>query len=361
MLANNPLLVKGMENQNLTAAKLPDKNLQIRIADIVLFVQKYSLIIILVAFISAALGFAYSYTIEKTFRAKTLLLPEYSMGGNSFFSAMNSQASDGAEKLTPDLYPTVLKSSNFGMYLLKQPVIDQNNKSFPTLKAFFDQGVKPGFFSSSKPSEKAPVKSKAPIKLPNPDILSLSSEEEGAIGSAVSLVSVSVEKKDGIITIESEMTDPVVATQLVEAGKKYLVQYVEDYRTAKTQGQAEFLESRAKEARKRQQNAEYALQNYRDHNRNTFLNVARIEEQRLQSDYTLAQSIYADLVQRLEQANIKVKQEKPVFKVLEPAKIPFNKSNPKRLFIAVIFGVVGGFISLLYILFFKEKIHHHFF
>jgi len=350
-----------METQNLTVDKIPDKNLQIRISDVVHFVQKYFLIIVLISFTAAAIGFAYSYTIEKTFKAKTLLLPEYSMGGNSFFSAMTSQSSDGAEKLTPDLYPTVLRSSAFGMYLLKQPVIDQNNKSYPTLKTFFEQNTKPGFFSSSQSSEKAPVKSKEPIRLPNPDILSLSSEEEGAIGSAVGLVSVSVDKKDGIITIESEMTDPVVATQLVEAGKKYLVQYVEDYRTAKTQDQAQFLEVRAKEARKRQQNAEYALQSYRDHNRNTFLNVARIEEQRLQSDYTLAQSIYADLVQRLEQANIKVKQEKPVFKVLEPAKIPFNKSNPKRLLIAVAFGVIGGFVSLLYILFFKEKIHHHFF
>ena len=350
-----------METQNLTVDKIPDKNLQIRISDVVHFVQKYFLIIVLISFIAAAIGFAYSYTIEKTFKAKTLLLPEYSMGGNSFFSAMTSQSSDGAEKLTPDLYPTVLKSSEFGMYLLKQPVIDQNNKSYPTLKTFFEQNTKSGFFTGSQSSDKVPVKSKEPIRLPNPDILSLSSEEEGAIGSAVGLVSVSVDKKDGIITIESEMTDPVVATQLVEAGKKYLVQYVEDYRTAKTQDQAQFLEVRAKEARKRQQNAEYALQSYRDHNRNTFLNVARIEEQRLQSDYTLAQSIYADLVQRLEQANIKVKQEKPVFKVLEPAKIPFNKSNPKRLLIAVAFGVIGGFVSLLYILFFKEKIHHHFF
>ena len=134
-----------MENQNLTATKLPDKNIQIRIVDVIQFVQKYFIVIVLIAFISAVIGFAYSYTIEKTFKAKTLLLPEYSMGGNSFFSAMTSQASDGAEKLTPDLYPTVLRSSAFGMYLLKQPVIDQNNKSYPTLKTFFEQNTKSVF------------------------------------------------------------------------------------------------------------------------------------------------------------------------------------------------------------------------
>lgn len=332
-------------------------NQQIKIKDVILFIQKYFLMIIIISGISGVIGFVYSYTLPKTFKSTSLVLPEYSMGNNSFFSAMTSQSADGAEKLTPDLYPTVLRTSEFGIYLLKQPVVDQNNKLHSTLRDYLRQRAKPGLLSGIMPSPKPTGKPKAQIKFPNKGILSLTSEDEQAIRSAVSLVSVSVEKKDGIITIESEMTDPVVATQLVEAGKNYLVNYVEDYRTAKTKGQAEFLDDRVKEARRRQQSAEYALQNYRDHNRGTFLNVARIEEQRLQSDYTLAQSVYADLVQRLEQAKLKVKQERPVFKVLEPAKIPTDKNSPKRVIIAIFFAIAGGILALLYIVFVKEKYH----
>jgi len=351
-----------MEQQYKTAAINSEKAIQIKIKDVILFIKKYVVIIGIITFLSAILGFLYSYTITKTYKAQSLVLPEYSMGSTSFFSALNAQASEGAEKLTPDLYPTVLRSSEFGIYLLKQPVIDENNKQYPTLKSYLQRDTEPGpfsFFSSTaKKEQPAPT---SIVKLPNKDILSLSPQEQQTINSAVNLVRVSVEKKDGIITIESEMPDPVVATQLVEAGKSYLMKYVEDYRTAKTLNQANFLQERVKEARKRQQNAEYALQTYRDHNRNTFLNVARIEEQRLQTDYTLAQSIYGDLVSRLEQANLKVKQEKPVFKVLEPVKIPFDKSGPNRKLFAAIFGLAGGVLSLLFILFFKEKIHKNFY
>jgi uncharacterized protein involved in exopolysaccharide biosynthesis len=153
------------------------------------------------------------------------------------------------------------------------------------------------------------------------------------------------------------MSDPVVAAILVEASKKYLINYVEEYRTSKTTNQVTFLQERVSESKSRQQKAEYALQSYRDRNRGSFLNVARIEEQRLQADYTLAQSIYSDLVVKLEQAKIKVKEEKPVFKILEPAKVPTNKSSPKRPIIAFIFAVAGGFLTFFYIIFFKEKYH----
>lgn len=349
-----------MENNNISSALNSEGNIQIKIKDVILFFQKYLLSIVIAAFLFAVLGFAYSYTLPKTYKAQSQMLPEYSMGNTSFFSAMNAQISEGAEKLTPDLYPIVLRSSEFGLYLLKQPVIDQNNRKYPTLKVYFEKTAKAGksFFLSSTKKD-MPV-SKPSIQLPNKNILTLSPEELQAVNNAVNLVRVSVEKKEGVITIESEMQDPVIASQLVEAGKSYLIKYVEDYRTAKTQSQADFLKERVKEARRRQQNAEYALQSYRDHNRNTFLNVARIEEQRLQTDYTLAQSLYGDLVSRLEQANLKVKQEKPVFKILEPVKVPFDKNSPKRMIIALISGVAGAIIFLLYILFYKEKIHHNF-
>ena len=335
-------------------------NPQILIADVLSFVSQYFKIVILIAVLSATLGYLASFLITNKYKAQALLLPEYSMGGNSFFSAINSQAAEGAEKLTPDLYPTVLRSSEFGAYLLKLPVLDQFSKSYGSLKDYLDQNSKPGLLARILPQKSSESDQHKKVILKNSEILTLSKEEEDAIKFTSGILGVNVEKKDGIITLHSEMTDPVIAAQIVEAGKKYLIEYVEDYRTAKTKGQAEFLEVRVKEARRRQQHAEYALQSYRDRNRNTYLNVARIEEQRLQSDYSLAQSLYADLIQRLEQANIKVKQEKPVFKVLEPVRVPNTTSGPRRLVLAAISGISGAILSLFYILIFIKKVHKNF-
>ena len=351
-----------MSEQLQSYNKNQDQILQIRLGDILLFIRKYFLLIGLVALAFGILGYLVSLTFTKTYKVNTLLLPEYSMGTSSFFS-MASRSSEGAENLVPDLYPTVLKSMPFGIYLLKQPVLDQNNKSYPTLEDFL-KSPQPsfGFFSSAneKDSKQPVAKAQLPIQLPNKNILSFNSDQDQIIRSAIGLVSSSIDKKNGIITIESEMADPVVASQLVEAGKNYLVTYVEEYRTAKIAQQTEFLKDRVKEAKRRQTNAEYALQSYRDNHRDAFLNVARIEEQRLQADYTLTQSLYADLNLQLEQSIIKMKNEKPVFKVLEPAKIPLFPSGPKKLMNALFCAIFGGVISLFYILLFREKVYRHF-
>ena len=60
------------------------------------------------------------------------------------------------------------------------------------------------------------------------------------------------------------------------------------------------------------------------------------------------------LATQLEQAKIKVKEETPVFTVLEPVKVPVNKSRPKKLFvvlgslfIGVIVGIAAGIAQVL--------------
>jgi len=327
--------------------------------DLMLFFSRNIKLLLLITLVSAIVGIAGSYLLPKTFKAQTILLPEYKMGGNSLISmAMGINSSEGAERLVPDLYPNILLSVPFGLYILNVPVTDNKNTQYPSLKNYFERNATTSIISKifSFGSVQKTSAKESSILLQDKEILSLSKQDENLVKSVNNLVKASIDSKSGIITIDCEMKDPVVAAILVNAGKKYLINYVEEYRTSKQVQQSSFLTQRVVEAKKRLYNAEYALQSYRDRNRNAFLNVARIEEQRLQSDYTLAQSIYADLVQRLEQVKIKVKEEKPVFKVLEPAKIPLDKNGPKRFSIGIIFAFIGGFFTFIYIVFFKEKL-----
>lgn len=333
---------------------------EITIKDIIGFFQKYFLLLTISLIGGAVLGILFSFTISKTFKAQTILLPEYKIGGgNSFFSMVGSgNSGEGAEKLIPNLYPNILSSSPFAIFLLKQPVTDQNNRVYKSFEQYLKRDSASvsfisNFFTTNTNEKKQPVKAR--ILLPDKDILSLDVTIQQMITSVSTLVKTDVDIKNSIITISCEMTDPVVAAILVEAGKKYLVQYVEEYRTYKSNIQVTFLEQRVWEAKKRLQGSEYSLQNYRDQNRNTFLNTARIQEQRLQADFMLSQSIYNDLVIKLEQARIKVKEERPVFKVLEPSKIPLTKSGPNRFLIGTLVGFLASFATLLYIIFFKER------
>lgn len=332
---------------------------QITLSEVFSFFRRYYLLLIVAGVLFAILGVAYSFTLPRTYKAQTVLLPEYGMGestGSSFMkAAMGLNNTDGAEKLVPTLYPKVLQSIPFGMHVLAQPVTDKNNRNYKSLKAYLESQYSPGLLSRLFPSGEKKQETTVKPKIKN--ILSFTSAEKSFISVACALVTVDVLRNENIISINSIMTDPVVAAMLVESGEKYLIKYVEDYRASKAIQQVEFLNQRVAEARKKQQNAEYALNAYRDRNRNAFLNVARIEEQRLQSDFTLAQSLYSDLVLRLEQARIKVKEEKPVFKVLEPTNIPLDKNGPNRKLIGLGFGFMGTILTLLYIIFVREKYH----
>ncbi|MCE7069500.1 Wzz/FepE/Etk N-terminal domain-containing protein [Dyadobacter sp. CY327] len=334
---------------------------EISFIEVLGFFKRYFLVLVVAAIAFGILGVAISFLLEKRYTAQTILLPELGSSRNSsFFSMALGAGSDPSGKLVPELYPNILSTVPFGQYLLKVPVVDQDNVSYTSLENFMKRDSSQSFLSrllsfGSKKSDKPASKPKTDI-----GILSFTMEQERLVNAAKGLVQATVGATDGIITIESEMTDPVVAAMLVSASEKYLIEYVTNYTVSKTTQQVEFLQKRVEEAKKRQQGAEYALQAYRDSHRNTFLNVARIEEQRLQAEYVLSQAIYSDLSNKLEQFKIREKEEKPVFKVLEPVRVPLSKSSPKRFFIGIIFSVLGVFFTLSYIIFFKEKLHKQF-
>ena len=349
-------------SQKIVSGEQYEPAFEIHLTDVIAFFRKYILLIAIAGGLAAVLGYLLSYTQTKKYTAKTILLPEYSSSKSSFFSlAVSGNNTDGPGNLTPDLYPTVLESSSFGEYLLKQPIITQSGQKFPTLKAYLSKPASVSLmakirslFSSNKPAHGA---DRPKLDLKGSGVSYYSMQENNLISGAKGMISASIEQKNNLISIESELPDPVLAAILVEDAKAYLIDYVEDVRTAKLNQQLAFLTSRTEEAKKRLKKSEYALQSYRDQNRNAFLNVARIEEQRLQAEYTLSQSIYSDLVFKQEQMRIKVKEEKPVFKVLENTKVPLITSSPRRLIIAMIFGGLGAFAALLYIAIIKEKFH----
>jgi len=326
---------------------------EITFNDISTFFKKHYFFLALFTVFCTFFGYAMSYTMAKMYRSETVLLPEQgpANGGGFLASLAGLGGISAIEKIgavRTDLYPNVMKSMPFAIFMLKQPVKDINNKNYKSLEEFLSEKPKGHFFGLIPASPE--VNSPPSPKLADKEILTLSLKEENNARSILGLINTTIDPKTGIITIESETKDPVVSAMAVSAASRYLLNYVEDYRTGKTAREVTFLAKRMSEAKQREMRAEYALQSYRDRNRNAYLNVARIEEQRLQSDYTLAQSLYIDLARKYEQAAIKVKEEQPIFKVLEPAKVSFQTSKPRRALIALSFGFLGFISALAFIL-----------
>ena len=312
-------------------------------------IKRNFLIILLAGLIGGIIGGSLSFLLPKKYTSRAQLLPEYKESRLSGFSSLASLAgvditnSAGSDAIRPDLYPNILQSTPAIMYLLKQPVKTSTKVKYNRLIDYLEKDSKtkvplPEILSSHSPAS----------------VLNFSKREIQLISSLKSKIASSFDKKTGIIGISVEMPDPVVAATTVSHTVQYITYFVSNYRYQKKHEQTEFLKTRVQEANKQLQKSEYALQRYRDNNRNLFMNVAKIEEQKLQSNYLHAQNLRNDLIIQLEKSAFAEKEELPVFQVLEPPIVSLGKSGPNRMFFAVT-GAVLATLLIVIALSFRKK------
>lgn len=340
-----------------------DKVLEITLTDIVVFLKRSRRTIFLSAIVGALFGALYALSKPNVYTAQVTVMPEIQGKGTGGLGSLGSLAGlagvsldnlGGQDAIRPELYPTILQSVPFALDLLKQPVYSQKLKSRTTLQEFVKRVAREGFISrflnlfagadiAEDTEEKSDPKNYS-------QALQVTKEQDELIKVVQGSVTATYDKKTGIIAIVAIEPDPVVAATVARLSLEYLTTYITTYRTEKARKQVDFLVQQVEDSQKRYKATEYALSSYRDRNRSLFLNTAKIDEQRLQADYLLAQSVYTDLSKQLEQAKIKVQEETPIFKTLEPPTVPLRKSGPKRTIMVGVFCIVGALISIALLL-----------
>lgn len=328
-------------------------DIEISITDIIAFFKKNQKSIAIWGISLAMIGVIYALLAQKEFESKTQLMPELQstsalgkMGGLSALAGLagidlNQMSSTDAVR--PDLYPNILQSLPFSLYLLKETVYVSELKKTMTIESYLilkNKSWTSDLFSNSSKTQLElldPKKSSKAFELTKP--------QQEIVADLQKRVNVAFDRKTGVIAINAKMPDPVVAATAAQKAVDYLKDYVTSYRTDKARNQVQFLGRQVVDAKKRYQNAEAKLAQFRDQNRFLALQTAKIEEQRLQADYMLAQNLYNNLSQQYEQAKIRVEEETPVFKTLEPATIPLTRSEPKRSLIVLGFGLIGIIIG----------------
>jgi uncharacterized protein involved in exopolysaccharide biosynthesis len=293
--------------------------------------------------LGGVLGIAISFTATKKYTSKAELLPEFnssklsSLGSLASLAGFDAASSGESDAVRPDLYPNILLSTPSLRYLLNKPVTTVTNKRFPTLIDYFED------YTGEKLSTN---KLKGPLIdsiIPQFDL-----EEMAMLNQLKGSISANFDKKSGIVFLNIEMPDAKVAGITLTNSIIYLKDYVTKYRLGKKGDKAEFIKGKVQQAKRRMQSAQNALQQYKDRNRNLFLNTAKIELQTLEMELSQTESVYNDLSRQLEQAQIKENEEEPVMHVLEPPQVPSQKSSPRR----IIFGIVGSMLTLLITLIF---------
>lgn len=338
----------------------PDEHvIELRLSDIWRYLRQHRLTLLLFAGLGGVLGGLYGFSKPNEYAAQVTVMPELqaksggglgNLGSLAGLAGVDLAGAATSETIRPDLYPSVLQTVPFAQYLLKQPVYSQQFETTLPLQTYMERQQAAQFPGNWFGRADGRTDSPLPDPKNYSKALQVSSTEEGHIQTLRQRITAELDKKTGILIIAVLMPDPVVAATVARLSLEYLTNYVTSYRTEKTRSQANFLAGRVADARRRYQAAEYALESYRDRNRSLYTNIAKLEEQRLQADFLLAQTVYNDLSKQLEQAKIKVQEDAPVFKVLEPPRIPLKKSGPKRSLIILAGAFIGAFAGLLFVL-----------
>lgn len=315
----------------------------------------------------------------KEYKSEVTLLVETGSGSSGMsgllqqfggLPGINLGAAAGEDALTPELYPDIIKSTPFLLEVMDQKVTESKYDSTLKVSEYIQRHTQPSFGSlvigytvglpgkvigwvRGKPKVLEPRAAKSQELRP----FKLTSEQSGVAGELINRIKTKQGETSTTVNIGVEMQDPVVAAQLVDSVVSSLTRYIVDYRTQKAKVDLKFVEERHKEAEDKYRIAQRNLAGYKDRNKNVILASALTSEQNLQAEYNLAFNVYNTLSQQLEQAKMKVQEKTPVFKVLEPAKIPLGKSNPNSgiiIFGMLLFGLFTG-IAIIFINIFLKK------
>lgn len=156
-----------------------------------------------------------------------------------------------------------------------------------------------------------------------------------------SCVSITVDDKNGYVTIIANMPEALAAAQLAQATVTLLQDYITKFKIEKVQSNLEFIQGRYDEAKKVFEEVQSRRAKFMDANHNSVKYSARVEQEKLDAEYKLAMNLYGELSTKLEQARIDVKENTPMLTIISPVTVPYTKTKPQRSMILVAFTFLG--------------------
>lgn len=317
--------------------------------------------ILKIAGISMVIGLIIAFSIPREYTCTVKMAPEgakSSITGNvsdlAAMAGINIGTGD-ADGINLTLYPDVVQSFPFMTELINIKFFDKELASGSTLYNYLDKKIRQPWWSIIVGS---PFKlidlirygnSKAVEEKINP--YQLTKKQDKIFENLKKRTSIAIDKKTGVITAGITMQNPVISAVVADSLIKKLERFVIDYRTTKAQQDFDFALKMFADSKQKYFDAQQSYARYIDNNKNVVLESVLIEQERLKNEQTLTYSVYSNLAQQVEQARMKVQEQTPCVTVIEPARVPARKSNTSRLFIMIIFGLLGllyGAVKTIY-------------
>jgi len=306
-------------------------------------------ILLISVIVSILIGLSIALFSPKEYTSWTTVVPQTSnaaskLSGMSSLAAMagfNLDLSTG-EELPPAIYPQIVGSVLYQLELMYTSFyIEEANKQV-TLYEYYTKYIFKGLFYKIKGFFKGEQNNKKRVK-GRP--IYLSGQEEKVCDIIKKQVTVNVDVKNGYITLYSSFPEAELSAEVADKARELLQKYITEYKIKKAADKLIFIEARYREKKSEFYKAQREMSYFNDQNKYLSNAVSSMEGERLKGEYSIALSVYNELAKQQEQAKIQVKEDTPVFSVIQPAKVPLNQTKPKKMLIMTVWlflGVVLG-------------------
>lgn len=335
---------------------------EIDLKELILPVWKGRKQILLSAFLFAVVGGIIGFLTPATYTATSTFLPQTpqsgggasGLGGLAALAGINLNTPMAGGDIPPSMYATVLRSEPFRKRILDAKIwvngdsvmyrnyLEIQPKSgISTLKeyTFGLPGMLIGLFSKSEDDERKQNKNEVQGLQP------LSNKEHGLLGAVSGKVSIINDKKEGVITISVVESDPVIAAQVTKVTENVLQNWISEHKMKNAKSQYDFITNQFEAKQKEFFSIQDQLAGYMDRNQNVLSATYLTRLERLQAEFDLVNIVYTELAKQKEQAAIQLNKDTPTFSVLDPVKVPKNKTGPRKSIYALGAFFIGLIIS----------------
>ena len=314
-----------------------------------------------ITFFFGVLGIAVSLMSPIVYSASSTFIPQSSQtGGGSSLSGVaslvgiNLGGAISSAEIPPAIYPQILESVPYKRSLLEFSFKDPSEGSSILLKNYLlNESSSPDFFGLIK---------KYTIMLPftilnaikggkesnsagSYSAMSVTLDEDDLFKALGDILSLSVNVKDGFVSLSAEMDDPIICALVAKEAQKILQKSVINYKIKSASEVLVFNQKQLNLKKVEFDSLQNKLALFKDSNLNIIDSRFENRLSGLEAEFSLVSSVYQELAKQLEQSKLQVSKDTPIFSVIKPVTIPNKRSAPKRaqmVFIYLFIGIVLG-------------------
>lgn len=351
---------------------------EIDLVEIVKKLWKNRKFIIKVTLVFAVIGFIVAISTPNVYTASCTMVPQTgdkkvggSLGGLAAMAGINLGSMSSGEVLSPFVYPKIFNNINFKKELIyskysfenvEEPISFYEYETNKQYSSFNLVGVikkytigLPGVIVEAIKGEPNEISDSLSANRKTIDRLTI--KEIKVIKKVFDNLNLNLNEKQGYFSLSYSSGEPKLSAEVVLVAQILLQKYITEFKIEKVRSNLEFVEKSYDEARRNFENKQVELAKFRDANKSFTSAVAKTQEEKLTSEYTLLLGIYTELAKQKEQAKISVTETTPIFTVIEPVFVPNEKSKPSRAMILFIFSFLGFILGagIVFVIPYLEK------